>query len=140
MKVYLAARFSRRDELNGYRAELEALGIDVTSRWLRGGHEWTGTRDHEIPCGDQARFATEDLEDIDAADVVVCFTEPSGSGPARGGRHVEMGYAIAREKVVMVVGHRENVFCCLPQVAYAIGWEYALDTLDCMHEEERQIA
>lgn len=140
MKVYLAARFSRLAELNGYRAELEALGIEVTSRWLRGGHEWSGVPDHDIPIGAQARFAAEDLEDIDAADVVVCFTEAPGTGPARGGRHVEMGYAIARGKTVLIVGHRENVFCCLPSVAYTVGWECALDTLDFMHEEERQIA
>lgn len=30
--VYFAARYSRREELQSYRAELEALGIEVTSR------------------------------------------------------------------------------------------------------------
>lgn len=32
--VYLSARFERRDELNGYRVELESAGLQVTSRWL----------------------------------------------------------------------------------------------------------
>ena len=36
MKVYLAARYSRRDELNGYADELRAAGHRVDARWLRG--------------------------------------------------------------------------------------------------------
>jgi nucleoside 2-deoxyribosyltransferase len=122
VKVYLAARFSRLPELLGYKAELEAAGIAVTSRWLLGGHEWVGTADEDIPVEHNAKFAAEDIEDLMAADVVVCFTEPPRSGPARGGRHVEFGYALAMNKQVLCVGHRENVFYCLPQVAYASTW------------------
>ncbi len=32
--LYLASRIRRRDELNAYRIELEAAGIEVTSTWL----------------------------------------------------------------------------------------------------------
>ena len=32
--VYLAGRIERRAELNEYRRELEAGGVEVTSRWL----------------------------------------------------------------------------------------------------------
>ena len=58
MRVYLAARFSRFDELNRYREELTDVGIAVTSRWLDGGHEWVGTPDDEIPVDElpQVRF------------------------------------------------------------------------------------
>lgn len=126
MRVYLAGRFSRFEELNGYRAELEAAGIEVTSRWLLGAHEWVGTPDEEIPVERLAQFAVDDLEDIDAADVIVCFTEPPRSGPARGGRHFEAGYALAVGKDILVVGHRENVFYALPEITFAPDWESAL--------------
>jgi nucleoside 2-deoxyribosyltransferase len=129
MKVYLAARFSRLPELNRYRAELEAAGITVTSRWLLGGHEWVGTPDEQIPRERLARFAAEDLEDIDAADVLLCFTESPRSGPARGGRHVEFGYALAKRKPVIVVGHIENVFYALPQVTHCETRAEALQLL-----------
>ena len=33
MSVYLAARFSRRDELEAYANQLIALGVQVASRW-----------------------------------------------------------------------------------------------------------
>lgn len=129
MKVYLAARFSRRDELNRYRTELEAEGITVTSRWLLGGHEWVGTPDEAIPRPKLAQFAVEDLADLMAADVVVCFTESPRSGPARGGRHTEFGYALAKGKPVVCVGHIENVFYALPDVLYVESWEAALHVL-----------
>ena len=34
LKVYLAARYNRRDEMRGRRKDLHAVGIQVTSRWL----------------------------------------------------------------------------------------------------------
>ena len=36
---YLAARYSRREELCGYRADLQRLGIEVPARWLNGSHQ-----------------------------------------------------------------------------------------------------
>jgi Nucleoside 2-deoxyribosyltransferase len=131
VKVYFAARFSRLPELLSHKNEIEWLGrrygteIAVTSRWLLGGHEWVGVADEDIPVEHNAEFARQDIEDLMAADVVVCFTEPSRSGPARGGRHVEMGYALAIQKPILTVGHRENVFYCLPDIAFVESWEDA---------------
>lgn len=41
-KVYLAARYSRREELCRYREELTALGYVVQARWLNGKDLETG--------------------------------------------------------------------------------------------------
>ena len=126
MNIYLAARYLRREELLTYRAELEAMGHRVTSRWLNGGHEGGGG-----PVGDvgaeasldaRMRFAREDWQDVMEAHCVISFTEPSGEGPARGGRHVEYGMALGRGKRCLVVGHRETVFHCLPGVEYFPTW------------------
>lgn len=129
MRVYLASRFSRGDELLRYKADLERHGIEVTSRWLLGGHEWAGTDDDALPIDVGERFAREDLEDLRAADVVVCFTEAPRSGASRGGRHVEFGYALATRKEILVVGPRENVFYCLEEVRHRESWEEALAQL-----------
>ncbi|MGB3327590.1 MAG: hypothetical protein WBA46_01470, partial [Thermomicrobiales bacterium] len=86
---------------------------------------WSGTPDDEIPRDILARFAVEDIEDIDCATAVVAFTEPSHAGPARGGRHVEAGYAIGRGQTLIIVGHVENVFYALPQVIYVETWAEA---------------
>ena len=50
MKYYLAARYSRRLELCGYRADLAGLGIEVTSRWLSGSHQLD---DKAVPITDE---------------------------------------------------------------------------------------
>ena len=126
MLVYLAARFSRFDDLNRCREELTELGIEVTSRWLDGGHEWVGTPDDEIPVDELRRFATEDIDDILAADLVICFTEPPKSGPARGGRHFEAGFALAMGMPVLCVGYVENVFYSLESIIFQPTWDDAL--------------
>ncbi len=129
MRVYLAAQFARMPELGGYAVELEIAGIAATSRWLLGGHEWVGTSDDDIPVDRLARFAQDDLADIEAADIIVCFTESPGSGPARGGRHFEAGYAYAAGKPIVVVGGIENIFYALPGVRHFADWEHALQVL-----------
>lgn len=127
MKVYLAARFRDKPKLLEYRDDLIFHGIEVTSRWLIADHEWVGQNDDEMPREVGARFAREDIEDIDAADVVVCFTqEPRVMGNSRGGRHVEFGYALGTGKHIMVVGPLENVFYCLPHVFQHDEWDTAL--------------
>ena len=56
-----------------------------------------------------------DQEDVLAADALVCFTEPPGDGGS-GGRHVELGMALALGRRVIVVGRREHIFHHLPEV------------------------
>lgn len=136
MKFYLAARYSRREELAGYAEQLRELGHEVTSRWLDGSHEvGADGLSEEAPGQQRRRFAEEDWADLRAAEVVINFTEPSRSTASRGGRHVEFGAALAWGKLVHVVGHRENVFHCLGQVAF---WETWLDLLIALRTEEAE--
>jgi hypothetical protein len=134
-RVYLAARYSRRLELCGYRAALAQLGIAVTSRWLNGCHQLdnqgvpiTDDGERRFEAGDPAvdhlreHFATEDVADVLAADTLVAFTEQPRAAASRGGRHVEFGIALAARKQVVIVGPRENVFCWLPHVQHHATW------------------
>lgn len=118
MKIYLAARYSRNPEMREHRDALEAAGHVVTSRWIdqHGGEleeSFTPERLDRDPdfCG---RFALVDVEDLEGADMVVSFTGNGGGG--KGGRHVEFGLAAALKKRLVLIGPRENVFHCLPQV------------------------
>lgn len=136
MKIYLAARYTRRLELCEYRAALESIGIDVTSRWLNGSHQLS---DAGVPIGDsgealveddtsqeaahlRAKFATDDYEDVAAADLLIAFTQPPRSDKGRGGRHVEFGIALGLGKPIVVIGPRENVFTWLPQIQQHDTW------------------
>ena len=134
---YLAARYSRREELCEYKAQLEEYNHKVTSRWLDGSHQlYQGKRIGEhvetaVETHDpQARallahFAHEDVEDVRAAEIFVAFTEVPRSNTSRGGRHVEMGLAIALDKEIVVVGPRENAFYFLGHVNQFDTWEAA---------------
>ncbi len=108
--VYLAGRFSRRDEFNGYAKTLRVAGFRVDARWLVENHEWYG--EHDAAAIEAARgFARDDLEDVARADAVLVFTEPPNPGGRnRGGRHVEFGIALGLGKDIYVVGSPENVF------------------------------
>ena len=133
MRIYLAARYTRREELCRYRDTLRAMGHDVQARWLDGKHQIS---DKGQPIGDhgeaiveghdasqrnaelRAKFAQDDFEDVTGADAVISFTEPPRSQANRGGRHVEYGVALALGKRLLVVGHRENLFHWLPQAEF----------------------
>lgn len=147
MKIYLAARYSRRVELCQYRSELEAMGHEVTSRWLNGDHQIsdTGTPIGESgaalvegddggmnPRAQQLRedFAKEDIADIRAADALIAFTEPPRSTASRGGRHVAFGYALGLKMPIIIVGHMENVFCWLPEVRFCPDWKATKRVID----------
>ena len=121
MKIYLAAAYTRREELCDYRDTLIELGHVVTSRWLRGPN---------VEANEYSRFyAREDLQDIASAEMVISFTEPPQSLQARGGRHVEFGVALATGKMVAVVGYRENIFHWLDAVQFFEDWDACLDHL-----------
>lgn len=123
MRVYLAARFSRKAEMQAVAERLNALGTYVvTSRWIDGSHRKTDSEE-------LAQFAAEDLQDIDGSDGLIAYMESPESGYQSGGRHVEFGYAIARDMWIAVIGEPENVFHLLSD-----GQVERFDSLDAMLE------
>ncbi len=139
MNIYLAGRYGRRVELCGYREQLRALGCIVDAVWLNGEHQVGSDgnpigeagekvvegRDLDCEASKQLRtkFALEDMEDVRMCNVLIAFTEMPDAKASRGGRHVELGMAIAWGKRVIVVGPRENIFCHLPKVVQYDSWE-----------------
>ena len=111
MKIYLAARYIKRVEMQGIADKLSALGHEITSHWLDGSYD--GTTPAEI-----ASYAQIDCGDIMEADTCISFTEEPRKTNNRGGRHVEFGMALALGKRCIVVGHRENVFHYLRVVEF----------------------
>lgn len=105
------------------RTDLENMGHNITSRWIDGGHELTKEGSTEAAQRERTRFAQEDWADMEAADTIISFTEEPRKTNTRGGRHVEFGGALALGKLCIVIGWRENVFHCLPQVRFFETWE-----------------
>jgi len=122
VSIYLASLYSRREEMEDYASMLiNDFGYDITSRWVFGGEE--GFSNEEI--------AIFDLEDVDAADTIIAFSEPYGTLYKGGGRNVELGWAMAKGKRCVLIGERENVFMWHPKIE-----QY--DTLTDWLESEKQ--
>lgn len=142
--AYIAARFDRRDEMH-YVVRLlkEELEITVNSRWITDEPVIVNAPAEEQE-GLRQQWAMYDMVDVLDADTFIAFTEDlsrAGSGKiwldgigsvpegiyipsvwARGGRHVELGIALAKayydpgDMRMIVIGPRENIFCSLPTI------------------------
>lgn len=137
-RVYIAGRYSRRQEFCRYRRDLLLAGYQVQARWLDGNHQvgtfGTALGDNgEVLGGEElsAQFACEDFDDVTGCDICIAHTEvPRKPSTNRGGRHVELGIALALQKRVIVCGPRENVFCWHPRVeAVFPDWASVLEYL-----------
>ena len=127
MEIYLAARYSRLDEMNTYAQQLRSEGHYVPAKWLLGEHQAQETVDavesatKSVPITG-AGFAMDDINDIWSANALITFSETPRSGHSRGGRHIEFGMASCLEEAGGTsVGPRENVFHTLPQVQTLLG-------------------
>ncbi len=107
MRIYVAARWSRRVEAQRLAEILNGEGHTVTSSWHIVGHS------DSWPKRDKALM---DVSELDAADGLVLLAEPEGASNVGGNRYFECGYACARRMYLYVVGERELVFFHLPQV------------------------
>ena len=128
MLIYLAARYSRRDEVKGYAEHLKENGFSVDAGWLYG-HQQESEIAKVVESATMTMpitarsFAELDYYDLSKADVLISFTEsPRGTSSSRGGRHVEFGLALAWGKPLIIVGPRENVFHTLEQVKQFDSW------------------
>ena len=133
MKVYLAARYSLKNQMVEYAHELRSLDIEVTSRWLEEPHSPT-SQIGDVSEDLMRQYAQIDVEDIHAADTLVFFSVDPTTPTVRGGRHVEFGYALALGKSILVVGPKENIFHFLPSVRFVTSWRQAVNALigwDC---------
>lgn len=119
MRIYLAGAWERRSLLRGIAGGLAKVGHEVVSSWL--------TENEQEHASQYAAHASEwserDFSDIDSAQLFVTLTEEADSPYRRGGRHVELGYALARGKTVAVIGPRETTFHYLvPEHRVFFNW------------------
>lgn len=119
MKIYLASNYSTHPQMRDYAKILEARGHSVTCEWINGTHGGD----------DCALYAQIDLCDLDAADAMVFFSESPEGSRTRGGKHVEFGYALAKGKLIFIVGPCVNVFHHLPEVVQRFHFEDVIGLL-----------
>lgn len=122
MRIYIAAKYSRREELRGLLARVEALGHECTSTWIRNGE------DSEAQWRESAEL---DVADVRRAEALLFVGQPRGSENRGGGRWFEFGLAWGAGKRCLAVidGGHESVFTHLPGVEVYDSTEDALMAL-----------
>lgn len=109
MKVYIAARYGRKNEVAEIAARLREAGMIVTSTWHLEPYDST-VQLGECQSSDLRIFAMRDLMELKIADRLLFISESDQTHNRRGGRHVEFGYALAAGIPISVVGPKENIF------------------------------
>lgn len=122
IKVYIAAPYPERTLAIKTMKRLEWQGCEVTSRWLKGGDALTD------------EWARNDLEDVARADLLLALNPEGYSNVGTGGRHVELGYAIALNKAILLVGERTNIFHYLSNIKVIDGAEDLVKQLKKLYD------
>lgn len=135
MKIYLAARYARWQELQEYKEALEKSGHMVTSGWLK--HPYVPAVDNTPDFIREQMLAMGDIQDVLDSDWVIGFTEERLSSYARGGRHVEFGVGYQAMKTMIVVGPLENMFYSLPNIRQYNNWKAFVE--DNQHILQREV-
>lgn len=117
VKVYIAAPYPLRSVAVGMMGILEAHGFVVTSRWLR-------EKDDDGPVA-----AQKDLADIKEADALLALHPEGWHDRGTGGRHVELGYALALGKRIILLGQRTSNFHHLDAIEVTQTIEEAVEWL-----------
>lgn len=99
MRVYLASPWELQADVKQLHDALVDAGIDSIARWLDADDN-TYTEAWAMRC----------LEDVRRCDVFMLWNPEAWGRIGTGGRHVELGYALALDKPVIVLGARTNIF------------------------------
>lgn len=127
MKIYLAARYDRKEEVAKMAVWLASLGFEMTCTWVK---RETSLYDDVMGTEEGTLNALLDVEDVGRSDILVLLAEEPGNGSSRGGRHVEFGMAVALGLQLVVLGAKENIFHCLPYVKVVADRDALLDHLE----------
>ena len=137
MRIYLAAPYSQKEQMQRYAAELQANDIIVTSSWLAKPHA-PETQMKDLTSDQHRAYAMQDIKDVQAADILVFFTDQTKT-IVRGGRHVEFGIAVQRRIPIYVIGDFENIFHYLPRVIHFKKWATVRNMLIALSRGETDI-
>ena len=118
IKVYIAAPFSMQQEAERIQRVLELKKMKVTARWIT--MEKAEIRDEPY----LQMWAQNDLDDVAAADVLLAISPFEYIEKGTGGRHVELGYALALKIPVILYGFPTNIFHHHPLVKCIAGGDF----------------
>jgi len=124
VKIYIAAKFARREDMRPMRDMIWGVGHEVVSTWL----DEVKRPDGMDSVTFKKKLAIKDLAEVISADLLILDTyNPSETG----GKEVEFGIALGRfqTKLMWIVGPKRNVFHELADRVFDT-WAQAIDALE----------
>jgi nucleoside 2-deoxyribosyltransferase len=119
--LYLAAPYQTMFYMRHLRDALQTRGWEVNAHWLDEDPEKFGLK---------SEYAIRDMREISEADAVIVYNPYAYERSGSGGRHVELGLALAQKKLVIVFGRPSNVFHLAPGVRLATSIEHIFTILE----------
>ena len=124
-KLFVAAAWSRRGEVQRIKGILEDLGFECTNRWQDLSDDY-----------DARESALLNLHDLHRSEILVLLTD---SDSTTGGYHVEFGLCMARRMPIILVGPRQNIYHHLDLVDRVDTVEHIVQMLDMREYGGRKV-
>ena len=121
MKVYIAAPWKHKETAKKVKAQVEAAGDEVISRWID--FEVDPNTQYDYPDQVMEEESRKDVEDILNADEVLYLNLEKSEGKA-----TELGMALMRNIPVFVVGGKQN------NVFLHLGEDYGVYHLESVED------
>lgn len=119
MKIYLASRFDRQEEMRNYAAILRSYGHEITSKWLSVDDAVAMDPNTAPNPSTAASKAMADIVDLNHSDLLLVFNDDE---PGRGGNHVEYGYALGLGLRPILIGSRPTIFHWITSIRHFYTW------------------
>jgi hypothetical protein len=126
MKIYIAARFEKREEIRELHRMLEARGHEISGDWTT--HRPIKPYEAHPELAEQ--YAVEDIDGVKKSDVFILLTDEAGTG-----MYVELGAALfsnsktGKPKIYVVGGSLTSVFHFHPAVNRRASIQAVLDEI-----------
>ena len=116
--------------LRKVKTKLEKLSFKTTSRWIS--HHDRPKNQKVVEQQWKKSFAKEDIEDMDAADMIIVCTIGCIEDPPRGGMRFEEGYFYGKGKPIIIVGPRIFIFDFLTDITVVDDWKKCYEILKAL--------
>ena len=111
MKIYIASPFELMPAVRTLHSLIEMdKQMKVISSWHQMEHPKEPTHEYK------EKMAILDLMDIECADTLLLINPPNWIDVGTGGRHVEVGYAIAKRIPIVILGARKSAMHFHPMI------------------------
>ena len=128
MRIYTAATFTEQQRIRQHKEQLIQLGHTVVSSWLEEQVHPDGMSEEIF----ERKMAMKDLQEVASADCLILDVE----NPSRtAGKMIETGFALAKHKLVYVVGNipPHSIFLSLADGHFP-DWNVLLEYFREMHK------